>query len=238
MRPLVLMSFSLLGPPGAWNSPAHPPTLLYVCAAAVGWCISPYFSSVVSGGRASRATIHTYILLLLLSNGPIHGIKWSLSARARAHSLTLTVVAKREEDGARGQSSILVNSAETVTVSRDRGPLFSIALEGPIKTNLKLTASKAVMGRVTRPYPYPWWSQFGSPGQFGSSVHHLQKICGCCFHNNEIISVGIDQLDITTVTATTAGKRFSNEIVIYVLLFFTLPDYFCICQTYSMMQKM
>ena len=42
---------------------AHsPPTLLYVCAAAaVGWCISPYFSSVVSGGRASRATIHTYI---------------------------------------------------------------------------------------------------------------------------------------------------------------------------------
>ena len=132
---------------------AHsPPTLLYVCAAAVGWCISPYFSSVVSGGRASRATIHTYILL---SNGPIHGIKWSLSARARAHSLTLTVVAKREEDGARGQSSILVNSAETVTVSRDRGPLFSIALEGPIKTNLKLTASKAVMGRVTRPYPYP-----------------------------------------------------------------------------------
>jgi len=130
-----------------------------------------------------------------------------------------------------------MGSAETVTVSRDRGPLFSIALEGPIKTNLKLTASKAVMGRVTRPYPYPWWSQFGSPGQFGSSVHHLQKICGCCFHNNEIISVGIDQLDITTVTATTAGKRFSNEIVIYVLLFFTLPDYFCICQTYSMMQK-
>ena len=222
MRPLVLMSFSLLGPPGAWNSPADPPTLLYVCA-AVGWCISPYFSSVVSGGRASRATIHTYILLL--SNGPIHGIKWSLSARARAHSLTLTVVAKREEDGARGQSSILVNSAETVTVSRDRGPLFSIALEGPIKTNLKLTASKAVMGRVTRPYPYPWWSQFGSPGQFGSSVHHLQKICGCCFHNNEIISVGIDQLDITTVTATTAGKRISNEIVIlyyFFLLFLTI----------------
>ena len=176
--------------------------------------------------RAGEPGHYTYILLLLLSNGPIHGIKWSLSARARAHSLTLTVVAKREEDGARGQSSILVNSAETVTVSRDRGPLFSIALEGPIKTNLKLTASKAVMGRVTRPYPYPWWSQFGSPGQFGSSVHHLQKICGCCFHNNEIISVGIDQLDITTVTATTAGKRFSNEIVIYVLLFLYLSNIF------------
>ena len=173
--------------------------------------------------RAGEPGHYTYILLL--SNGPIHGIKWSSSARARAHSLTLTVVAKREEDGARGQSSILVNSAETVTVSRDRGPLFSIALEGPIKTNLKLTASKAVMGRVTRPYPYPWWSQFGSPGQFGSSVHHLQKICGCCFHNNEIISVGIDQLDITTVTATTAGKRFSNEIVIlyyFFLLFLTI----------------
>ena len=138
---------------------------------------------------------------------------------ARAHSpLPSSPKEKRTEPEA---NRVLVSSAETVTVSRDRGPLFSIALEGPIKTNLKLTASKAVMGRVTRPYPYPWWSQFGSPGIFGSSVHHLQKICGCCFHNNETISVGIDQLDITTVTATTAGKRFSNEIIILFLLFLT-----------------
>ena len=151
---------------------------------------------------------------------------------ARAHSpLPSSPKEKRTEPEA---NRVLVSSAETVTVSRDRGPLFSIALEGPIKTNLKLTASKAVMGRVTRPYPYPWWSQFGSPGIFGSSVHHLQKICGCCFHNNETISVGIDQLDITTVTATTAGKRFSNEIVILFLLFLT---FFCICWTYSMIQK-
>ena len=35
------------------------------------------------------------------------------------------------------------------------------------------------------------------------------------------MSVGIDQLDITTVTATTAGKRFSNEIIILFLLFLT-----------------
>ena len=119
------MSFSLLGPPGAWNSPAHPhspPTLLYVCAAAVGWCISPYFSSVVSGGRASRATIHTYILLLLLSNGPIHGIKWSLSVRARA--LTLTVVAKREEDGARGQSSTSEQCRDSHREQRSRPTIF------------------------------------------------------------------------------------------------------------------
>ena len=67
------------------------------------------------------------------------------------HALTLTVVAKRGEDTEPEANRIVVSSAETVTVSRDRGPLFSIALEGPIKTNLKLTASKAVMGRVTRP---------------------------------------------------------------------------------------
>ena len=103
---------------------AHsPPTLLYVCAAAaVGWCISPYFSSVVSGGRASRATIHTYILLLLLSNGPIHGIKWSLSVRARA--LTLTVVAKREEDGARGQSSTSEQCRDSHREQRSRPTIF------------------------------------------------------------------------------------------------------------------
>ena len=157
MRPLVLMSFSLLGPPGAWNSPAHPHSTQYTHPAVCMCCCccwlvhKPIFLECCLR-RAGEPGHYTYILLLL-SNGPIHGIKWSLSVRARA--LTLTVVAKREEDGARGQSSILVNSAETVTVSRDRGPLFSIALEGPIKTNLKLTASKAVMGRVTRPYPYP-----------------------------------------------------------------------------------
>ena len=125
-----------------------------VCMCCCCWLVhKPIFLECCLRRVAGEPGHYTYILLL--SNGPIHGIKWSLSARARAHSLTLTVVAKREEDGARGQSSILVNSAETVTVSRDRGPLFSIALEGPIKTNLKLTASKAVMGRVTRPYPYP-----------------------------------------------------------------------------------
>ena len=34
--------------------------------------------------RAGEPGHYTYILLLL-SNGPIHGIKWSLSARARLH---------------------------------------------------------------------------------------------------------------------------------------------------------
>ena len=121
------MSFSLLGPPGAWNSPAHPhstqsthPAVCMCCCCC--WLVHKPIFLECCLRRAGEPGhyIHTYIVLL--SNGPIHGIKWSLSVRARA--LTLTVVAKREEDGARGQSSTSEQCRDSHREQRSRPTIF------------------------------------------------------------------------------------------------------------------
>ena len=130
------MSFRLLGP-GAWNSPAHPhyihspPTLLcvwsYCCCCCCCWLVHKPIFLECCLRRASPLGEPGHTTILSSKHGPIHGIKWSLSARAlarRARAHPYRRRQKRRGHGARGQSNSSEQCRDSHREQRSRPTIF------------------------------------------------------------------------------------------------------------------
>ena len=138
------------------QSSSHPAACVWsYCCCCCCWLVhKPIFlecclrrASPLGGGRAGPHYYTKHAARSMALNG-----HWVRARACTASTLTLTtVVAKRGEDGARGQSNSEWAVPRQSPWAEIAAHYFLLLWKARSKQTSSLTASKAVMGRVTRP---------------------------------------------------------------------------------------